>query len=175
MINWILVAAISVGLLIALVTTVILVSKLFDKKTLPLTNQIQELISKSNEEKVLKIDNSVESSQIISQLSSEIKLLPNQVLQSITGSANAQKGKLGELVGYITLKADYDRIIPIGNIVDVVAIKFPEGDDPGRIDFIDIKTGKNARLSTDQRKLKTVLDEKEIYFRTIKIDDVETK
>src|SRR3972149_10453909 len=35
--------------------------------------------------------------------------LPTKVLQSITSSSNTHKGALGELIGYINLRASYDR------------------------------------------------------------------
>jgi predicted Holliday junction resolvase-like endonuclease len=107
-----------------------------------------------------------------------IDKIPERVTNSITGTANTHKGKIGELIGYIQLKSDYDRIIPIGNITDFVGIKFTTCDEqgvgqPGYIHFIDIKTGKQAKLNPDQKKFKDLLDSKSISFKVIKIDDVE--
>lgn len=99
--------------------------------------------------------------------------LPAAVLAALNGSLNTQKGKLGEMIGYITLKAQYDRLIPLGSIVDFVGLRFPKGDDPGCIHFIDIKSGDSARLSKDQRYLKTLLTKGNIAFQTVKIDTVE--
>ncbi len=90
--------------------------------------------------------------------------LPNKVLQSITSSSNTHKGVLGELIGYLQLRASYDRIIPLGNIVDIVAIKFPDTDSEGHIDFIDVKTGGRCRLSKDQQTLQKLVKEKKINF-----------
>lgn len=117
----------------------------------------------------------VDLSSINTKLDTHFKQLPGQVTQSITGTASTQKGKLGELIGYISLKAEYDRIIPLGSIVDFMCIKFAEGDEEGRVDFIDIKTGKHSRLSVDQKKLKDLLTKDKINFRTIKVNDVEAK
>lgn len=117
----------------------------------------------------------VDFGPVQSRLDRQMKALPEQITRSITGTANTHKGKLGELIGYIMMKGSYDRIIPLGNIVDFMAIRFPEEDKPGQVDFIDIKTGKHSRLTPDQRKLKSLLDKKAIGFRTIKVDDVEVK
>lgn len=119
----------------------------------------------------------IDLSTVEKSLTGEMKKIPDFVLQSLTGTANAEKGKLGELIGYLTLKAEYDKIIPLGGIVDFMGIKFPskDGTSKGHIDFIDIKTGKGARLTPDQRKLKKLLDANSVNFRTIKVDDIETK
>lgn len=115
----------------------------------------------------------VDTSAITRALADQLAHLPEQITQSITGTANTHKGKLGELIGYLQIKAEYDRIIPLGTIVDFMAIKFPTDTNPGYIDLIDIKTGQSARLSQDQRKLKELIEAKQINFKTIKIDNVE--
>ena len=96
--------------------------------------------------------------------------IPDRVLKSITSSANVKKGALGELVGYLELKASYDRIIPLGNIVDFIGIKFRGPDGEGHIDFIDIKTGKSARLSKDQKALQQLIMDKHIKFVKVKVE-----
>lgn len=113
-------------------------------------------------------------------LEDAIKAIPTKVLQSIQSSTNTRKGALGELIGYIELEAEYDRIIPLGNIVDFMCIKFPEisktgmrtdGTIPeGRIDFVDIKTGKSARLSKDQRMLQQLIKDKKINFVKVTVN-----
>lgn len=97
-------------------------------------------------------------------LESAIRDIPGKVLHSIQSSVNVKKGALGELIGYIELEAQYDRIIPLGNIVDFVCIKLPTKDNPGCIDFVDVKTGKNSRLSKEQRALQQLVSEKKINF-----------
>jgi len=96
--------------------------------------------------------------------------LPNKVLQSITSSSNTHKGALGELIGYLQLHASYDRIIPLGNIVDFVCIKLPSDSSTGHVDFIDIKTGNRCRLSKDQRALQKLIQEKRINFIKLKVE-----
>ena len=93
-----------------------------------------------------------------------ISNLPNKLLQSIQSSINTKKGALGELIGYIELEAQYDRIIPLGNVVDFMCIKFPTQEEPGHVDFVDIKTGKSSRLSKDQRMLQQLIKDKKINF-----------
>jgi len=119
------------------------------------------------------VDATVDTTEIRQHLEELKQTIPEYVMQSLTGTANTQKGKLGEIIGYLSLKAEYDRIIPLGTIVDFLAIKFPMDENPGYIDLIDIKTGKAARLSPDQRKLRDLVKEKKINFKTIKIDNVE--
>lgn len=96
--------------------------------------------------------------------------LPSKILQSITSSTNTYKGTLGELIGYIKLHATYDRMIPIGNIVDFICVVLPTATEPGRIDFVDIKTGKSARLNPDQKALQKLIEDKKINFIKLKVE-----
>lgn len=107
------------------------------------------------------------------QVKKRIDEMPEDLIKSLTGNINTHKGKLGELIGYLSLKAEYDRIIPLGNIVDFICIKFPTDTEEGYVDFIDIKTGDSARLNKDQRSLKLLLANKLINFKTVKIDSSE--
>jgi hypothetical protein len=95
--------------------------------------------------------------------------LPGKVLQSIVSCTNTHKGALGELIGYVQLHASYDRIIPLGNIVDFICIKFPTKDIEGYIDFVDVKTGDKSRLSNDQRELQKLIQAKKINFIKLKV------
>ena len=106
----------------------------------------------------------------IQNVNTTISGIPDKVLKSISSSTNVKKGALGELVGYLELKATYDRIIPLGNIVDFVGIKFPTETEEGHVDFIDIKTGKSARLSKDQKALQQLIQNKNINFIKIKVE-----
>lgn len=108
----------------------------------------------------------------LTPLHKDIQELPNKMLQSITNSSNTHKGALGELIGYIRLQAQYDRIIPIGSIVDFICIKLPTTKTTGKIDFVDVKTGKNARLSKEQRALRDLIKAKEINFVELKIKEL---
>jgi len=109
------------------------------------------------------------------RLAKKLGGLPDIIVNSITGTVNTHKGKLGELIGYISMKAEYDKIIPLGTIVDFMAIKFPKDDLEGCVHFIDIKTGKYSRLTPDQRKLKALLTKNVIQFKTIHVDEIETQ
>lgn len=102
-------------------------------------------------------------------LEDKIAELPNKVLQSVQGSINANKGAIGELIGYIQLRASYDRIIPLGNIVDFVCLDFPTEHSDGKIIFVDVKNGKHARLSKDQKILKKIINSKNIEFLELKV------
>lgn len=96
--------------------------------------------------------------------------LPGKVLQSIVSCTNTHKGALGELIGYVQLHAAYDRIIPLGNIVDFICIKFPTTEVQGCIDFVDVKTGAKSRLSSDQRELQKLIENKCINFVKLKVE-----
>lgn len=96
--------------------------------------------------------------------------IPNKVLQAVISSSNNLKGNLGELIGYLKLHAAYDRIIPLGNIVDFICIKLPKDGKEGHIDFVDIKTGGSAKLSKDQVQLKKLIEEKKINFVKLKVE-----
>jgi len=105
----------------------------------------------------------------LNPLRQELAQVPQKVLQSIIGSTNHHKGALGELIGYLQLSAEYDRIIPLGSIVDFVAIKFPSDSCTGKVDFIDIKAN-GARLSKEQRALQELIEEKLIGFKKVKVE-----
>lgn len=137
---------------------------------------IQSVVTKRSDNVSVSVDTQPITAQLqqhTSQIKSELEQLPDDILRTLTGSANTHKGKLGELIGYITLKAEYDKIIPLGTIVDFMAIRFGTESQQGTVDFLDIKTGDNARLNKDQRALKNLIAEKKIRFRTIKIDTID--
>lgn len=107
------------------------------------------------------------------EFSKLIKLLeatPQKVVESVTSTSNGQKGKLGELIGYLHLNSQYDRLIVLRDITDFIGIRFPKDDDPGTIDFIDIKNGAYARLTKEQVALKKIVEGKHIGFKKFKVD-----
>lgn len=99
-----------------------------------------------------------------------IEGLPSKVLRTLQGSVNTTTGKLGEIVKFIELQRMYDRLIPVGSIVDFVGVSFPKDDSPGCVAFIDVKTGKRATLSKDQKVLKKLIDDKLITFNVVKVE-----
>lgn len=103
-------------------------------------------------------------------LNSIIDRLPTKVLDSITSSTNFNKGKLGEMIGYLQLNAEYDQLICFGSITDFIGIKFPKDGQGGSLDFIDLKNGSSARLSSNQKGLKQLIEEKRIRFIKVKVD-----
>lgn len=105
----------------------------------------------------------------LTEMESRIDNLPAKVLESINGSISNQKGKLAELIAYVNLKAGYDKVIPLGNIVDFIGIRFPTEDNSGTFDFIDVKNGKSARLSEDQKQLQRLIQSHRIQFLKVKI------
>ena len=107
----------------------------------------------------------------IKSLTALVSNLPSKILDSIIGSTSHHKGKLGELVAYLNLRGSYDKIIPMGGgIVDYICIRWPKDNDPGIISFIDIKNGKAARLSSDQKMINKLISGKNIEFIKIQIN-----
>lgn len=108
----------------------------------------------------------------LAPLQKQIDDVPNKVLTSIQNSTNTYKGALGELIGYINLRASYDRIIPLGSIVDFIAFNFPTEEKDGIISLIDVKTGPSARLSKEQKLVKQLVKDKKIEFVQFNISEV---
>lgn len=108
-------------------------------------------------------------------LEEQLRSLPHKILESLRGSMANMRGELGEYIQLLRLKADYDIIIPLGDIVDYIGIKFPSTDDgdDGSIDFIEVKTN-NSRLSPAQKKFKSLILNKYIGFKqvTVKLNDI---
>jgi predicted Holliday junction resolvase-like endonuclease len=105
------------------------------------------------------------------QLKKELAQLPNKLLQALKSSTSNIRGAMAEHISFLKLSSDYDRLIPIGNVVDFIGIKFDTKKESfdGHIDFIDIKTGK-SRLTQDQMKVKRLADGGRTRFVKIKIN-----
>ena len=83
-------------------------------------------------------------------ITSKMKKLPKDTLKSIQGGISPRKGKVGEIMAYMKLMADYDRLIMISNVVDFIGISDES------IDFIEIKSN-TSRLSKDQKTVKKLI------------------
>lgn len=147
-----------------IVITLLIVQHLKRKNKSLTFNQVSEVVDTVL--KTVSQPQQIDMQPIYKQLSE----LPNKVLMSITNSTNTYKGALGELIGYINLRASYDRIIPLGSIVDFVAVKLPSDTHPGCVDFVDVKTGHKARLSKEQKALQKLIEEKKINFCRLKVE-----
>ena len=97
--------------------------------------------------------------------------LPQKVLKTIQGNTATMKGELAEHISYLKLHSQYDRLIPLGSVVDFIGIKFDQNrsSEDGHIDFIDIKTGKHSRLSQEQIKTKRIAQDGRTRFLKVKI------
>lgn len=100
----------------------------------------------------------------------EVQRIPAKVLQSVQGSVNANKGVLGELISVIKLRAEYDRIIPISNIVDFICIRLPTETREGTVDFVEVKSGKARRLTNEQKQLQKLLEDKKVQFVKVEVE-----
>jgi predicted Holliday junction resolvase-like endonuclease len=101
----------------------------------------------------------------------DMALLPNKVLQALKSSTSNIRGSMAEHISFLKLSSDYDRLIPIGNVIDFIGIKFDSKSESfdGHIDFIDIKTGK-SRLTQDQMKVKRLAEGGRTRFVKVKIN-----
>lgn len=137
-----------------------------------LLQMVKETRVDIGEVKALQAKVGFENSRADSALLKSIQELPTRTLNTIQGSANTTTGKLGELIQFIELQRAYDRIFPVGDIVDFICIRFPNGEDKGAIEFVDVKTGDKAVLNSDQKKLRAMInDSKEtIAFKVVKVD-----
>jgi predicted Holliday junction resolvase-like endonuclease len=106
--------------------------------------------------------------QLQKDLSEKIAKIPDVVINKAIGHTNVGRGAFGEMISFLRLKAEYDKIIPFHDIVDFIGIHFPKEDKEESIDFIDIKTGK-ARLTREQNMLKSLIKEKKIGFIKISL------
>ena len=98
----------------------------------------------------------------------QIENLPLRILQTIQGSINPQKGRMAELLTYAELRLDYDRIIPLGWPIDFIGIKNDSG-----IDFIEVKSGENYVLTSEEKHIKNLIAAGRVNFRLIKITEDE--
>ena len=108
-------------------------------------------------------------------LEEQVKQLPHKVLESLRGSMSNIRGDLGEYIQLLKLKADYDIILPIGDIVDYIGIRFEDPDNGviGAVDFIEVKTN-GSRLSHAQKKFRTLVAKNLVGFKqvTIRLNDL---
>ncbi|NOQ49096.1 MAG: hypothetical protein GQ553_00305 [Nitrosomonadaceae bacterium] len=97
--------------------------------------------------------------------------IPGKVLRTIQGNTATMKGELAEHISYLKLHSVYDRLIPLGSVVDFIGIKFDKDreSEDGHIDFIDIKTGKHSRLSQEQMKTRRLVQGGRTNFLKVKI------
>ena len=140
---------------------------LWQNYTLKVT--IEGMVSMAELQKLLAEKSTVSLTPEQSKLFRE---LPQKVLETLQGSANTTAGKLGEITKFIQLRSAYDRLIPLGDIADFLGIQFPTDTNEGAVHFIDVKAGKRAALSVDQRKLKKLVTEhpEMVKFVTVKTE-----
>ena len=105
------------------------------------------------------------------RLASLERELPTKILRTIQGNTATMKGELAEHISYLKLHSKYDRLIPLGSVVDFIGVKFDSdrSANDGHIDFIDIKTGKGSRLNQDQMKVRRIANDGRTRFLKVKI------
>ena len=95
--------------------------------------------------------------------------LPKTVLNTIQGSINPRKGKLGELITLMQLTSEYDRIIPLAKPVDFIGIN------KDSIDFIEVKVD-GSRLTEEEKIIKGLIEANKVRFvivrKCVEIDNL---
>lgn len=116
-------------------------------------------------------DYSVNIRYLSDRVSSLENELPQKVLRTIQGNTATMKGELAEHISYLKLHSQYDRLVPLGSVVDFIGIRFDTDrqSEDGHIDFIDIKTGKHSRLNQEQVKTKRLVEGGRTRFLKVKI------
>lgn len=106
-------------------------------------------------------------------IKSALAQIPDKTVSKAVGRSSVERGSLGEMIAFLKLKADYDRVLPFHDVVDFIGIRFPRANQEGCIDFIDIKTGR-ARLTKEQIALRKMIQENRIGFHKVKltVDDL---
>jgi predicted Holliday junction resolvase-like endonuclease len=106
----------------------------------------------------------------------KIERIPDITISKVVGKTNVDRGAFGEMVSFLRLKAEYDKVIPFHDVVDFIGIRFGKEGKDGAIDFIDIKTG-GARLTREQQALRNLIKEKKVNFLKVHltIDDCVNK
>ena len=107
----------------------------------------------------------------LGSINADIRQLPAKILHAVQGSTANIKGAVAEHISYLKLASQYDRLVPLGSIVDFIGINFDSSrtKEDGRVDFIDIKTGKYSRLTQEQAKLKKLILGGRVAFLKVKI------
>jgi len=94
--------------------------------------------------------------------------LPRKTMRTLEGSTNVNKGAYAEWAAFHTLCREYDRVIFFNSVFDFLCIRHPSEEDPGTVDFVDVKSGR-ATLSKDQRVLRDLIKDKKIDFKTVRV------
>lgn len=92
--------------------------------------------------------------------------------ESLERSRSALKGRVGEQLAPLLPMFKYEPSDArfIGSPVDYVIFRGHSKEDPEGVTFVDIKTGKSARLTPKQRSFKEVIERGNVEWETIHID-----
>lgn len=85
------------------------------------------------------------------------------------------KGRIGEQIAPFLPMFNYEPSDArfIGSPVDYVIFEGHSKEDPQRITFADIKTGKTAKLTPKQRRFKEIIEEGNVRWETIHLEGLE--
>lgn len=154
------------GLVVALLYTIYRTNRLEEK----ITNMNSNIVSEANGGMNTLIGSHIEQMALFNTTIKELlTTLPKNVLQTIQGSINPRKGKVGELISLMELTSNYIRLIPIGQPIDFIGIG------ENTVDFIEVKTD-GGQLTKEEKHMRELIKDKKINFITIKksieIDDL---
>ncbi len=107
------------------------------------------------------------SQSAVREIQEGLKVLPRELLHSITQSRAVATGRLHELLSVLELTG-YDRLFYFGSRpIDYIGINYDQG-----VDFIEVKTGTRPRLSEDERKLKDLIDAGRVKYVIVKQEKI---
>lgn len=89
----------------------------------------------------------------------------------------ALKGRIGEQFAPLLPMFEYEPSDArfIGSPVDYVVFDGYKSGEPQKIVFVEVKTGKTSRLTSIERKFKTLVEDKNVEWKTIAIGEIGEK
>lgn len=93
----------------------------------------------------------------------------------IKRSRAALKGKIGEQLAplFPRFNHEFSDARFIGSPIDYVIFEGLSEGNPEKIVFADIKTGKNSRLTSEQRDIREIVERGEVKWETIRMEEFE--
>lgn len=90
-------------------------------------------------------------------------------------SRSTLKGKVGEQMAPLLPVFEHEPSDArfIGSPIDYIIFDGLSEENPNKITFADVKTGESARLSSKERKIKDIVENGNVQWETIRIEDFE--
>lgn len=110
-----------------------------------------------------------ELTSAVQKVQKDLTQVPRKTMKTLEGATNVNKGAYAEWNAFHSLCRTYDKVVFFGTVFDFMCVRFEQrGDEPAGVDFIDVKSGR-ASLSKDQRRLRDLIKEGKIDFKTVRV------